>query len=157
MTQNRFSYLSLFRCFGWVGPGLRYLSAPVTAVLSLKEKLLLSFYNVSLLHCEHNTFHQPAHKLGSDLGDEGGGGAAAGRGQRWGGVLRQAGRGRWAVVGGRTSVSKLSAVEGGAAGGSTREAGTVRRGAAAGDAEGWGWWRRLLGGAEGEGRVELTR
>ena len=46
MTQNRFSYLSLFRC-------LRYLSAPVTAVLSLKEKLLLSFYNVSFLHREH--------------------------------------------------------------------------------------------------------
>lgn len=51
-------------------------------------------------------------------------------------MLRQAGRGRWAVVGGRTSVSQLSAMEGGAAGGSAGEAGTVRRGAAAGDAEG---------------------
>lgn len=51
-------------------------------------------------------------------------------------MLRQAGRGRRAVVGGGSPVSKLSTVEGGAAGGATGEAGPVRRGAAAGDAEG---------------------
>lgn len=52
-------------------------------------------------------------------------------------MLRQAGRGRRAVVGGGSPVPKLSAVEGGAAGGAAGEAGPVRRrGAAAGDAEG---------------------
>lgn len=101
----------------------------------------------------------PAGEFGGELGEEVAGPAAARLRQR-GGVVREGGRGRRPVVGGRAAVPQRAAVEGAAAGRAAREAHAVGRGGV-GDAVDGGHrvplaaWRHghaaVAGGGRGRG------
>lgn len=96
--------------------------------------------------------HSPADKLGCDLADDSGGRSPVSLCQGPG-VVGERGRGRRAVVGGAAPISKLSSVEGAAAGAAPGEARAVRGRAA----DAVGGRRRSGGPSAGAGETDSIK